>query len=241
MNPSEPPKPRRRLKVGIHASGRPELVYSGLKLNSGEEILQGLEEIPEDQNILSEDLPEAVRGIAAASRKSILLNLKPLRRERVREIYCQLVADIAGHHHPQAENPLHEAKIFDLMLGAARFADMIGSLESKPVLNKLLTIRVSHLLMIKDASDFIVDNPIADKLKKYRVGDILKYSALAYKAIRKKHPGILAKDLAFTLTLEGGRRWFYIYLHNRIVLEANAVYAQKSQAEEGISPAALSL
>jgi len=126
------------------------------------------------------------------------------------------------------------------MVGAARFADTIASLESKPLLNKLLSIRVSHILMVKNASDFIVENPIAEKLKKYRVGDILKYSALAYKAVKKKHPGVFVKDFAFSLAMEGGKRWFYIYLHDKIVLEANAIYAQKNHAEGNASPAALS-
>jgi len=54
---------------------------------SSEDILRGLEDMPEEQNLLSEDLPEDVRSVAAASRKSILLNLKTLKRARVREIY----------------------------------------------------------------------------------------------------------------------------------------------------------
>ena len=197
---------------------------------SNEEILRDLEEAPKEQDLLPEDLPEGIRNIAAASRKSIIMGLKTMSREKVREIYYQLVADIAGHYHPQSEKPLREAKMFDLLLGAIRLADEIGSLESKPLLNKLLAIRVSHILMVKNASDFVVEHPVVSKLSKYRVGDVLKYAALAYKAIGKRHPGVIVKDLAFTLAIEGGKRWFYIYLHDKILLEANAIYAQKSQA-----------
>lgn len=207
---------------------------------SNEDILRNLEEMPAEQKPLPEDLPEDIRNIAAASRKSILLNLKTISREKVREIYFQLVADIAKHYCPQAEQPLREAKMFDLMLGAIRFADEIGSLESIPLLNKLLAIRVSHILMVKNASDFIVENPVVSKLSKYRVGSVLKYAALAYRAISKRNPGIIVKDIAFSLAMEGGKRWFYIYLHDKIVLEANAVYSEKSQAEPDVSPAALS-
>ena len=209
-------------------------VYSEEKVGpeiSNEEILRDLEDLPEEQNLLSEDLPEAVRAIAAASRKSILLDLKTISREKVREIYFSLVADIAGHYHPQSGQPLREAKMYDLLLGAIRFAGMVASLESTPALNKFLAIRISHILMVKNVADFIAEHPLTAKLNKYRIGDAIKYAALAYRAISKRHPGVIVKDLAFSLAIEGGKRWFYVYLHDKIVLEANAVYAQENQPE----------
>lgn len=202
---------------------------------SNEELLKDLEEMPEEQKPLSEDYPENIRNIASNSKKSILLNLKTISREEVGEKYYQLIADIAGHYHPQSEKPIHEAKIFDLMLGAIRFADQISSLDSMPVLNKLLNIRVSHILMAKNASDYIVENPVVQNLSKYRVGGMIKYAAMAYKVVSKRHPGIIVKDIAFTLAIEGGKRWLYIYLHNKIVLEANAIYSEQCQIEEKVS------
>jgi len=202
---------------------------------SEDELLKDLGEIFGEQKPLSEDFPEEIRNIASASKKSILLNLKTISREEVGGIYYQLTTNIAKHYHPQSEQPIHEAKIYDLMLGAIRFADEIYSLESIPVLNKLLAIRVSHILMVKNASEYIVENPVVQSLSKYKVGDVIKYAALAYKAVSKRHPGIIVKDLAFTLAVEGGKRWLYIYLHDKILLEANAIYSEKYQIEENVS------
>lgn len=202
---------------------------------SREELLKDLEDIPGDQKPLSEDFTEEIRTIASASKKSILLNLKTISRSEVGEIYYQLTNNIAKHYHPQSEEPIHEAKIYDLMLGAIRFADEISSLESIPVLNKLLAIRVSHILMVKNAADYIVENPVVKNLSKYKVGDAIKYAAMAYKVVSKRHPGIIVKDLAFNLAVEGGKRWLYIYVHDKIVLEANAIYSEQSQLEEKVS------
>jgi hypothetical protein len=202
---------------------------------SQDELLKDLEEMSEQHNSLSEDYPEEIRNIASASKKSILLNYKTISREEVSEIYYQLATNIAKHYHPLSEEPIHEAKIYDLMLGAIRLADEISSLESIPILNKLLGIRISHILMVKNAADYIVDNPIVQNLSKYKVGDAIKYAAMAYKVVSKRHPGILVKDLAFNLTVEAGKRWLYIYLHDKIVLEANAIYSEQFQIEENIS------
>lgn len=191
-----------------------------------DEIFKGLEEMPEPQNLEDQGLPEEIKKISDSSRKNILLDFKFMDRQRVREIYFQLVGDIAAYHHPQSPKPVHEVKLFDLMMGAARFADVLYALESKPVLNKLLGIRVSHIFMVKDAADFIVDHPIMAKLKKYKVGNVLKYSALIYKVFKRKHPGILFKDFAFSLGIEGGKRWFYIYLHDKLALEAHLIYSE---------------
>jgi len=192
-----------------------------------EEILQGLEEMPEPQNFDPQDLPGEIKKIAGASRKNILLNLKAMDKQRVRVIYFKLVGDIAGYHHPQSPKPVNEVKLFDLMMGVARFADVLYALESKPVLNKLLGIRFSHIFMVKDAADFIMDHPIMAKLQKYKFGNVIKYSALIYKVFKRKHPGILFKDFAISLSLEGGKRWFYIYLHDKLVLEANLIYSEQ--------------
>lgn len=199
---------------------------------SAEDILEDLEELPEQQNFEAQDLPEAIQKIAAAYRKNIFLNPKAMDQQKIKEIYSLLVSDIAGYHHPQSPQPLQEAKLYDLMMGVARFADVLCALESKPVLNKLLGIRISHIFMVKDVADFIIDHPVMAKLQKYKVGTVIKYSALIYKVFKRKHPGILFKDFAFSLSLEGGKRWFYIYLHDKLVVEANMIYSEPVEPTE---------
>jgi hypothetical protein len=53
--------------------------------------------------------------------------------------------------------------------------------------------------------------------------------------VSKRHPGIIVKDLAFNLAVEGGKRWLYIYVHDKITLEANAIYSEQCQIEEKVS------
>ncbi|MFQ5445061.1 MAG: hypothetical protein ACE5EK_10645, partial [Nitrospinales bacterium] len=60
----------------------------------------------------------------------------------------------------------------------------------------------------------------------------LKFSHLLYKAIRRKHPGILFKDFAFFLVKEGGKRWIYFYLHDKIATEVNLIYQESSGETE---------
>ena len=79
-------------------------------------------------------------------------------------------------------------------------------MSAKPVINKMLKLRLSHLLKAKDAASWALENQLVDLARKYKVGTAVKYSALIYKAFKKGHPGILFKDVALTLTrkLENG-------------------------------------
>ena len=83
---------------------------------------------------------------------------------------------------------------------------------------------MSHLLKAKETADKVLDSQWFDLLKKYRVGSAVKYSSLAYKAFRRGHPGVLFKDLAYTVLREGGKRWLALYLHGKVAREADRVY-----------------
>ena len=144
----------------------------------------------------------------------------------------RLVRDIAGHHHPASEQPLHEARLYDLMQSCARFAGQIVEVQSKPLVGKILNLRLSHLLLVKDTSDWILANPFYEWMKKYRVGQAVKYSTLLYKAFKKSQPGILFKDFAWTLAREAGKRWFSLYLHDKIAAEANFIYGENIRSRE---------
>ncbi|MDH5790387.1 MAG: hypothetical protein OEZ27_07330, partial [Nitrospinota bacterium] len=87
--------------------------------------------------------------------------------------------------------------------------------------------RLSHLLKMRDATNWALENQVVDLARKYKVGTAVKYSALIYKAFKKGHPGILFKDAALVLAREAGKRWVLVYLHDKIAVEANWVYKSK--------------
>lgn len=187
-----------------------------------EDILGELEDLPEQD--LPKELSEPVREMAGQCRRSLLFNLKPLEWTQVKTVYIRLVEDISRHYFPRSERPLYEAKIYDLLLGVARLSEELAEIRNQRVLNKLLDLRLSHIMMIKDTADFIQDSELWSWLKKYQLHKVLKYSHLIFKTISKRHPGVLFKDFAFALVKESGKRWFYIYVHDKIALEADLIY-----------------
>ncbi len=191
-----------------------------------DDLLQNLGSIADPK--VASDLPEGVREIADASRKELLFNVRALQWHQVREIYFYLVEDIGAHYFPEARQPRFEVKLYDLMLGVSRLSDEIGSLRNKPVAKQLLQIRLSHLLLAKDAVDYLRDSELLSWLKKYPVHRVMKLANLIYQTLSKKHPGLLLKDVAFFLVKETGKRWLYVYLHDRIALEANHTFKESS-------------
>ncbi len=187
-----------------------------------DELLSELGAIPDAE--ISSELPTGAREIADASRKALLFNMSSVQWNQVKEIYFDLVMDIAGHYYPSAEEPLYEVKLYHLMMGISRLSDQVASIRHQPVLNKLLKIRVSHILLAKDAMDFLRESELGVWLKKYPVGRFMKYSRLLYQTVQKKHPGVLFKDFALFAVKEAAKRWLYIYLHDKIAVEANHAY-----------------
>ena len=206
------------LVIGVYSerSEEPEL--------RADDLLDQLGSIPEQEP--PTELPAGVREIADRSRKGLMFQMSSLEWEQAKEIYSCLVQDIAGYHFPQAEEPLYEVKLYPLMMAVSRLSDEVASIRDQPVLKKLLGVRVSHLLLAKDAVDFVRESEFGGWLKKYPVGRFLKVSRLLYQTFQKKHPGFLFKDFAFFLVKEAGKRWIYVYLHNRIALETNHAYQE---------------
>ena len=206
------------LAVGVYAerSAEPEF--------EADDLLAQLDSIP-DQEIPTE-LPPGPRAIAEASRKKLMFQMSSLEWNQAKEIYFSLVNDIAGCHYPEAKEPLYEVKLYPLMMAVSRLSEEVASIREQPVLSRLLGVRVSHLLLAKDAMDFVRESELGGWLKKYPVGRFLKVSRLLYQTVKKKHPGFLFKDFAFFLVKEAGKRWGYVYLHDRIALEANHAYQE---------------
>ena len=194
---------------------------------SPEELLKDMDALPDQNEFEETGLSGEIKERVDASRNILLFHLGSMSWQEARQRYDELVKDIAGFHHPQSERPLYEARLYDLLIGFSRFAEQIVNLNTKPVINRILRLRLSHLLKAKDAANWALENQLVDLARKYKVGTAVKYSALIYKAFKKGHPGILFKDVALTLTREAGKRWVLVYLHDKIAVEANWIYKPK--------------
>lgn len=194
---------------------------------SPEALLEDMDALPDQNEFQETGLTGEVKACVDTSRNAFLFHLGSMSWQEARQRYDTLVKEIARIHHPQSERPLYEARLYDLLIGFSRFAEQIVNLKSKPVVNKMLKLRLSHLLKVKDAASWALENQLVDLARKYKVGTAVKYSALIYKAFKKGHPGILFKDVALTLMREAGKRRVLIYLHDKIAVEANWVYKLK--------------
>ena len=182
------------------------------------------------ENIAPMEPPSELSGkagaVAEASRKNILYHAGLFEWDKIQTAYIQLVEDIARCHHPEARQPLHEVKLYQLIVGVARLSDTLAGIQNKSGWNKLLDIRVSHLLLVKDATDYLKDSEIYNWMQKMQLHRIAKCSHLIYKVIRKKHPAALFQDVVFTLVKEGGKRWMVVAIHDKIAVEADAAYKE---------------
>jgi len=196
-----------------------------------EDVLADMDALPKAEGE-EQALPEPLRQPVRDSRNALLLHTRPLKWAEVQERYRELTTTVARFHHPDSADPLYEVKLFDLMLAVGRMADQVVSLREQTVFKRVLDLRLSHIARVKDATDWVLENELFQFVQKYKVGTAVKYSTLVYRAFKKGHPGILFKDFAFVLAREGVKRWLAVYAHNKIVIEANRVYMDKSETEK---------
>jgi len=190
------------------------------------------DEIPEPETLLAEmdqlqeetdlSLPDEVRSLVEASKKNILFSIKPLPWVEVKPLYISLIKNIAQVWHPRSSAPLYEVRIYDLLGSLADYLEWAGQLSQKPVLNKMLGLRISHITAAKEVS--FTDNKLFDWLKKYQVGRAAKWSRTIFKTLQKKQPAILFRDVAIGVVKEGGKRWLMLTLHDKIAEETNQLY-----------------
>jgi hypothetical protein len=189
-----------------------------------QELLNEMADIGEQE--MPSGLPGGVVQLTEDTHRELVYSTHAVEWDEAKAIYLTLIERIARHYYPQVNHPLYEAKVFDLISGTARLAQEISEIRDKALLSKLLDLRVSHLLMMKDAADYLKDSEFLQWIKKYKIHQVLRFSNLLFQTLRKKHPGLLFKDFAFTLVKEGGKRWVYVYLHDRIAVEANHIFYQ---------------
>jgi hypothetical protein len=169
-------------------------------------------------------LPEGVRTIVESSKKKIVFSPTAIPWRKVGQIYFTLTDQIAGHYHSDSAFPIYEARVCDLLKSVADSLEGISRLGQKPVVNKILKIRISRLTQAKDIALPLGQNKIMEWVDKYQVGGIAKWSHTLYKTLQKKQPGILLRDVAFGIVKEGGKRWLVLYLHGKVATEANKLY-----------------
>ena len=184
-------------------------------------LLDEMDQLPEETDL---SLPDEVRDIVEASRKNIMFSIKPLPWNKVKPIYVSLAENIARFWHPRSLAPLYEVRLYDLLSGLADYLEWAGELSQKPVLNKMVGLRVSHLTGVKEVAMPFTDNKLFDWVQKYQVGRAAKWSKTIFKTLQKKQPAILFRDVAMGLVKEGGKRWLFLYLHNKIAGETNKLY-----------------
>ena len=186
-----------------------------------EAILAELENLPDAPDI---PVPEKVKKIIDSSKKKIVFSPTVIPWQKIGQIYFMLTEQIARYYHSDSIFPIYEVRVCDLLKSVADSLEGVARLGQKPVLNKILKIRVSKLTQAKDIALPLGQNKILEWVNKYQVGGIAKWSHTLYKTLKKKQPEILLRDVAFGVVKEGGKRWLVLYLHGKVAAEANKLY-----------------
>ena len=186
-----------------------------------EAILTELGNLPDAPDI---PVPENVKTIIDSSKKKIVFSPTVIPWQKIGQIYFMLTEQIARYYHSDSTFPVYEVRVCDLLKSVADSLEGVARLGQKPVLNKILKIRVSTLTQAKDIALPLGQNKILEWVNKYQVGGIAKWSHTLYKTLKKKQPEILLRDVAFGVVKEGGKRWLVLYLHGKVAAEANKLY-----------------
>jgi len=186
-----------------------------------EAILTDLENLPDAPDT---PVPENLKKIVDSSKKKIVFSPTAIPWKKIGQIYFMLTEQIARYYHSDSAFPIYEARVCDLLKSFADSLEGVARLGQKPVLNKILKIRVSKLTQAKDIALPLGQNKILEWVNNYQVGGIAKWSHTLYKTLQKKQPGILLRDVAYGVVKEGGKRWLVLYLHGKIAAEANKLY-----------------
>jgi hypothetical protein len=173
-------------------------------------------------------LPEGVKTIVESSKNKIVFSPTAIPWRKIGQIYFMLTDQIARHYHSDSAFPIYEARVCDLLKSVADSLEGVSRLGQKPVLNKILKIRISRLTQAKDLALPLGQNKILEWVNKYQVGGIAKWTHTLYRTLQKKQPGILLRDVAFGIVKEGGKRWLVLYFHGKIAAEANKLYKTKN-------------
>ena len=169
---------------------------------------------------LSEDLQQ----IAESSKKEIIFSVNPISWKKAGKIYINLADQIARYYHPDSEFPIYEMRVCDLLKSVSGFLEVLSQRGQSPVLNKILKIRIFQLTQAKEITLPLEKSKLLEWVCRYQVGKITKWSHSLLKTLKKKQPGILLRDVLFSIIKEGGKRWLVLYIHGKIATETNKLY-----------------
>ncbi len=189
-----------------------------------EEILAEWERFQDEPEV---PLSENVQQIAESSKKEILFSVASISWKKAGQIYFSLTDQIARHYHSDSVFPIYEVRVCDLLQSVSDSLEGVVRLGQKPVLNKILKIRITQLTQVKEMALPFGENKILEWVNKYQVGRVAKWSHTLYRTLQKKQPGILMRDVVFGVVKEGGKRWLVLYLHGKIAAEANKLYGRQ--------------
>lgn len=209
-----------RLSIQIYSNQAKD---SEIKLES---LMSDLDSTPESENEQKKNLPETIRKILEFSRSEIVYHTWCVEWVKVKDIYIKLIKNIAHAYHPKSENPIYEVRLSQLLASVVCFSDQIATIRTYPFLDKMLYLKISHILLTKDTASFLKNNQVLSWIREHKLNYIFKYSLLLFKAIKKKHPSLLFKDFTLTLAGEITKRWLYLHLHDKIAMEINTLYRE---------------
>jgi hypothetical protein len=189
-----------------------------------EDIEENLESSPVDIDWTQTKTPLDVKISLEPLRKDILYSKALMNWEAIKLIYWEEFETVADYYYPESENPIYEVKLYNSLAFASRLLEMASSLEKRPEIRKILNFRIAQAVELKERADSIMELPIIEWLRKYNMGKAAKVAKLAFQTIKNRHPGFILKDLLTTLLMEGVKRWFYIYLFDKIAEESCKLY-----------------
>ena len=194
--------------------------------SSGEEI--------EAEKILAEwdyfekepdrSLSKDVQQIAESSKKEIIFSVQPISWKEAGKIYLNLADQIARYYHPDSEFPIYEMRVCDLLKSVSSFLEELGKRAQRPAFKNILKIRIIQITQAKEIVLPLGNDKLLKWVNRYQLGQITKWSHTLFKVLQKKQPGILLRDVVFSVIKEGGRRWLVLYIHGKIAVESNKLY-----------------
>ena len=169
-------------------------------------------------------LSEDVQQIAESSKKEIIFSVKSISWKEAGKIYLNLADQIARYYHPDSEFPIYEMRVCDLLKSVSSFLEELGRRAQSPVLKNILKIRIIQLTQAKEIVLPLGEKKLLRWIDRYQLGQITKWSHTLFKVLQKKQPGILLRDVVFSVIKEGGKRWLVLYIHGKIAVESNKLY-----------------
>ncbi len=195
-----------------------------------EDLEKDLEGSPVDIDWTQAETPIDVKISLEPLRKEILYSKRLTNWESIKPIYWEEFEIVAEYYYPESENPIYEVKLYNSLAFASRLLEAASSLEKRPEIKKILNFRISQAVELKKRADSILELPIVEWLKKYNLGKAAKVAKLAFQTIKSRHPGFILKDLLTTLLIEGSKRWFYIFLFDKIAKESCKLYGESPKS-----------